>query len=80
MHPRTEGADAVREPSPALTLLLWIVAIAILTQAILAGLFISSPAPVLPFPVSTAIHVPFGVALFAASIVLALASARSRQA
>ena len=130
MHPLIERADAVRELLPALTLLLWIVAIAILTQAILAGLLISATAPVLlahtiigsllpwfaiapavvafrrrrsldqrvvtgsillpvalwiqetlghmPFPVSTAIHVPLGVALFAASIVLALASAKSR--
>jgi len=47
MHPLTGRADPVRESSPALTMLLWIVATAILTQAILAGLFISATAPVL---------------------------------
>ena len=130
MHPRTGRADPAREPSPTLTMLLWIVAAAILTQAMLAGLFISATAPALlahtiigsflpwfaiapavlafrrrrsldqrvvtgsillpvglwiqetlghmPFAVSTAIHVPLGVALFAASVVLALASGRVR--
>jgi hypothetical protein len=113
--------------SRGLTVLLWAVSALILTQAILAGLFISTAAPArtahlivgsvlpwlaiapaavafavrrrlhppvvtgaillpvglwaqetlghMPFDVSTAIHVPFGVALFATSVVLALASA-----
>jgi hypothetical protein len=32
----------------------------------------------MPFAVSTAIHVPLGVALFAGTVVIALASGRSR--
>jgi hypothetical protein len=47
MHPRAGRADPVRSSSSTLTILLWIVAASILTQAMLAGLFISATAPVL---------------------------------
>jgi hypothetical protein len=129
LNPRTGPIRPARETSPALTLLLWMVASAILAQAVLAGLFISATAPVLmahaivgsllswfaiapaavaivrredldrrvvtgsillpvglwvqstlghmPFAVGTAIHVPLGVGLFAGSVILAIASARS---
>lgn len=128
-NPRIASTRPARRSSPALTWLLWMVASAILAQAVLAGLFISATAPVLmahaiigsllswfaiapaavaiaqrrhldprlvagsillpvglwvqstlghmPFAVSTAIHVPFGVGLFAAAVILAIASARS---
>lgn len=125
----TRPFPPARHSSRALTWLLWMVASAILTQAVLAGLFISATSPVLmthaivgsllswfaiapaavaiarrreldprlvtgsillpiglwvqstlghmPFAVSTAIHVPFGVGLFAASVILAIVSART---
>jgi hypothetical protein len=47
MHPRTGRADPARESARPLTVLLWMVAAAILAQAMLAGLFISATAPVL---------------------------------
>ena len=117
-------------PSRVLTGSLYVVVAAVLTQAILAGLFISATAearlahlivgsslpwfaiipavsafrrrrnldqrvvtgaillPValwvqealghMPFAVSTAVHVPLGVAIFAGSVVLALAAGRAR--
>lgn len=126
------GETKVEDGSRSLAVLLWATAALILTQAILAGLFISAAAPArtahlvvgsllpwlaiapavvalierrrlspplvtgavllpvglwvqevlghMPFAVTTAIHVPLGVALFATSVVLALASGRRRAA
>ena len=42
------------------------------------GLWVQSTLGHMPFAVSTAIHVPFGVGLVAAAVILAIASARSR--
>ena len=47
LNARTGPILPTRKSSPALTWLLWMVASAILTQALLAGLFISATGPVL---------------------------------